>query len=161
MSSVPDCNIVEVMPDERSSELIRRLLAVWEGSARATHAFLSEDDISEIREYVPGALRQVERLFIAQDDVGCPLAFMEVEADRLEMLFVEADMRSVGLGGRLLKIGVGDLGVRELTVNEQNPQSVGFYEHFGFEMYRRTDTDEQGRPFPLLYMRLANSTGKG
>ena len=44
-------------------------------------------------------------------------------------------------------------GVRELTVNEQNPQAVGFYRHMGFETYKRTEQDEQGGPYPLLYMR--------
>ena len=44
-------------------------------------------------------------------------------------------------------------GLRELTVNEQNPQAVGFYEHLGFITYKRTDYDEQGNPYPLLYMK--------
>lgn len=42
-----------------------------------------------------------------------------------------------------------------VTVNEQNPQAVGFYEHLGFVTYQRTDHDEQGNPYPLLYMKLA------
>lgn len=42
------------------------------------------------------------------------------------------------------------------AVNEQNPQAVGFYEHLGFETYRRTDFDEEGNPYPLLYMKLQN-----
>ena len=46
------------------------------------------------------------------------------------------------------------MGVRKLTVNEQNPLARGFYEHMGFEVYDRSDVDEQGMPFPLLYMRL-------
>ena len=41
----------------------------------------------------------------------------------------------------------------EVTVNEQNPQAVGFYEHMGFAAYKRTDLDEQGNPYPLLYMK--------
>lgn len=44
-------------------------------------------------------------------------------------------------------------GVRELTVNEQNPQAAEFYRHMGFQTYKRTDEDEQGNPYPLLYMR--------
>ena len=44
-------------------------------------------------------------------------------------------------------------GVRELTVNEQNPQAVGFYRHMGFETYKWTEQDELGGPYPLLYMR--------
>ena len=44
-------------------------------------------------------------------------------------------------------------GVRELTVNEQNPQAVAFYEHLGFTICKRTDLDEEGNPYPLLYMK--------
>lgn len=43
--------------------------------------------------------------------------------------------------------------MRELTVHEQNPQAVGFYAHMGFTPYLRTETDEQGGPYPILYMR--------
>ena len=38
-------------------------------------------------------------------------------------------------------------------VNEQNPQAVGFYEHLGFQTYKRTECDEEGNPYPLLYMK--------
>ena len=40
-----------------------------------------------------------------------------------------------------------------MAVNEQNPLAKGFYEHMGFHVYKRTDYDEQGNPYPLLYMR--------
>ena len=40
-------------------------------------------------------------------------------------------------------------------MNEQNPQAVDFYAHFGFRTYRRTERDEEGGPYPLLYMRLS------
>ena len=42
-------------------------------------------------------------------------------------------------------------------MNEQNLQAVGFYEHMGFAAYKRTDNDEEGNPFPLLYMRLVDN----
>lgn len=38
-------------------------------------------------------------------------------------------------------------------VNEQNPLAKGFYEHLGFKTYKRTTYDEQGNPYPLLYMK--------
>ena len=53
-----------------------------------------------------------------------------------------------------LEYGIREQGVREVTVNEQNPQAVGFYEHMGFETYQRTACDEEGNPYPLLYMKL-------
>lgn len=41
-----------------------------------------------------------------------------------------------------------------VTVNEQNPQAVCFYEHMGFKTYKRTECDEEGKPYPLLYMKI-------
>lgn len=52
-------------------------------------------------------------------------------------------------------IRIQQYGIQMVTVNEQNPQAVGFYEHLGFVTYQRTDHDEQGNPYPLLYMKLA------
>ena len=43
--------------------------------------------------------------------------------------------------------------VNDLAVNEQNPNAKGFYEHLGFTVYKRTELDEQGNPYPLLYMK--------
>ena len=61
--------------------------------------------------------------------------------------------RGKGIGRQLLQYGIHNYEIREVTVNEQNPQAVGFYEHMGFAAYKRTDLDEQGNPYPLLYMK--------
>ena len=61
--------------------------------------------------------------------------------------------RGKGVGKQLLQYGIENSGIQELTVNEQNPQAVGFYRHMGFKTYKRTDYDEEGNPYPLLYMK--------
>ena len=91
---------------DRTPTLLRQLLEVWERSVRATHLFLSDGEIRQIKQYVPQVLG-----------------------------------------------GIENYGIERLTVNEQNPQARGFYEHIGFQVYRRTDHDEQGNPYPILYMR--------
>ena len=73
----------------------------------------------------------------------------------LDMLFVARVLRGKGFGGQLVNHITRHCGVRRVDVNEQNPQAVGFYEHMGFVTYKRTDRDEQGGPYPLLYMRRA------
>lgn len=138
---------------DRDFELIDQLVGVWERSVRATHAFLSGPEIAEIKPFVPQALASVEMLIVAEKD-DVLVGFMGVQDGRLEMLFLDPDVRGQGLGRKMLTYGIEQLGVAELTVNEQNPQTAGFYEHLGFSTYRRTDTDEEGRPYPLLYMRL-------
>lgn len=58
---------------------------------------------------------------------------------------------------KLIQYGIQNYGIREVTVNEQNPQAVGFYEHMGFVTYKRTELDEEGNPYPLLYMKLVET----
>ena len=144
--------IVEVQ--ERTPDLISRLLAVWEGSVRATHLFLSDGEIKSIKEYVPQALNGIAHLVIAEDEAGRPAAFMGIEDGTLEMLFISPEERGKGLGKRLIQYGIANYDVQRLAVNEQNPQAKGFYERMGFRVYKRTDYDEQGNPYPLLYMNL-------
>ena len=146
---------------DRDPALLVALLNVWETSVRATHRFLSDAEVRRIREYVPQALRSVEHLIASENGRGEPAAFMGVTGDRLEMLFLAPAERGRGTGGRLLRHGVAQYGVREVTVNEQNPQAVGFYEHMGFQTYRRTGRDEEGGPYPLLYMRLKEDAPPG
>ena len=78
-----------------------------------------------------------------------------IDSNRLEMLFLSPEVRGKGLGKQLLQYGIETYNIQELTVNEQNPQAVGFYEHMGFQTYKRTEYDEEGNPYPLLYMRLS------
>ena len=84
---------------------------------------------------------------------------MGIEDHRLEMLFLSQKEREKGLGKQLLLYGIQNYGIEELTVNEQNTQAVGFYEHMGFETYKRTDMDEEGNPYPLLYMKRNDERG--
>ncbi len=91
-----------------------------------------------------------------EQEVGCFLITGDWLAPvlDLEMLFLSPKERGKGLGKQLLLYGIHNYGIEELTVNEQNPQAVGFYEHMGFETYKRTDLDEEGNPYPLLYMKI-------
>ena len=138
---------------DRSALLMARLLDVWERSVRATHRFLSDAEVERIKGYVPQALAGVAHLIVAEDHAGSPAAFMGMEDGRLEMLVLAPEERGKGLGRRLLEYGLARYGIREVTVNEQNPGALGFYRHFGFREYRRTETDEEGGPYPLLYLR--------
>ncbi len=137
---------------QRSPELICQLTAVWESSVRATHHFLTEDDIQAIAREVPEALAAVPHLAAASLN-GTPVGFLGADGQRLEMLFLSPASRGRGLGRRLVEWGVRQYGIREVCVNEQNPQALGFYERLGFCSYKRTELDGQGRPFPLLYLR--------
>ena len=49
--------LVPIPQNDRTPELLRQLLDVWERSVTATHLFLSGDEIEQIKGYVPQALR--------------------------------------------------------------------------------------------------------
>lgn len=150
--------IIEIAKEQRNAALIEQLTAVWERSVRATHAFLTEKGIEELRPVVPQAMQGVEHLVIARDhatEAAEPVGFMGVQGNFLEMLFLDPAVRGQGLGRQLIEFGFVNYGVNELTVNEQNPGACAFYEHMGFHTVSRSDLDDAGRPYPLLTMRRA------
>lgn len=140
--------------NNRSELLIEQLLEVWEDSVKATHKFLSSKEIENIKKYVPQALKNVPSLIVAKNENDIPVAFMGISGQKLEMLFIKNNERSKGLGKQLLNYGIEKFNVNEVAVNEQNPTAKGFYEHIGFKTYKRTELDEQGNPYPILYMKL-------
>ena len=144
-------NIIEVK--NRSSFLIEQLLKVWESSVKATHLFLSTEEINNIKQYVPQALNDVPVLIVAENEDGNPVGFMGIADKKLEMLFISKESRGQRIGKHLLQYGIENYSIIELAVNEQNPLAKGFYEHMGFEIYKSTELDEEGNPYPLLYMK--------
>lgn len=142
-----------VLVEERTPELVRELVSVWRASVEATHDFLGPDDIDRIVGYVPEALAEVGQLAVAVDETtGASLGFAGVDGDKLEMLFIDPSLRGRGIGRVLLTFATTELGAWQLDVNEQNPQARGFYEHCGWRIVGRSETDSQGDPYPLLHM---------
>lgn len=133
-------------------ETENKLLVIWESSVRATHNFLSDPEINNIKKYVPHALRRVSHLIVAYDE-NEPVAFMGINDLKLEMLFVDANQRGNGIGKALITYGIHNLDINELVVNEQNPGARGFYEHMGFKAVERSEFDDQGNPYPILIMK--------
>ena len=145
-------DIVEIGKANHTPELVEALVAVWEDSVRATHDFLPEGEVERIGAMVPQAISGVPTLLLCVQDDG-PVGFLGMDGAFIEMLFVSAACRGQGIGRSLVERAIADYGATEVSVNEQNPQAVGFYEHMGFATYRRTDTDGEGAPYPLLFMR--------
>ena len=143
-------NIIEVTD---RNLLIKQLLDIWESSVKGTHFFLSRNEIENIKKYVPQALKEVPHLIIIEKENHIPVGFMGIVYQHLEMLFISDKERGKGFGKKLLRYGIEKYSINNLVVNEQNPIAKDFYEHMGFEVYRRTDFDDQGNPYPLLYMK--------
>ena len=138
--------------DNRPPELINALLDVWQASVRASHHFLTEADIRVLTPQAEEALRQIETLWVVEDDLR-PVGFMGVQERKIEMLFLHPDYFRKGIGRELVQRACRELAVEYVDVNEQNPEAARFYERMGFHTFRRDDTDDQGNPFPILRMK--------
>jgi putative acetyltransferase len=79
---------------------------------------------------------------------------MGVHDGKIEMLFVSDKCRGKGIGKSLVEYAINSLNIKYVDVNEQNIQGVGFYKHMGFDIFKRSELDEQGNPFPILHMKL-------
>jgi putative acetyltransferase len=140
--------------DQRDQAVFSTLLEIWEASVAATHDFLNAENIQALKPSVSEAIQSIEMLVTANNEHGIAVAFMGVERDKIEMLFVTPQARGTGIGRQLISYAVDELNARYVDVNEQNPQAAGFYERMGFEIFGRSELDAQGNPYPLLRMRL-------
>lgn len=130
------------------------LTVVWEGSGRAMPpVFAGGGDPADPRRRPAG-----DRRGRAADRRGR-------RADRAGRLYGDGERaagdafhipaaRNKGIGGQLLRHGIRAHGVHEVTVNEQDPQAVGFYAHMGSAAIGRVERGRQGGPYPLPIMAL-------
>lgn len=128
------------------------LAEIWERSVRATHGFLTEQDIAEIKsaltkDYFPA----VDLYAIVVD--GTIKGFTGLCDKKIEMLFIDSDSFGNGLGSKLIDFAI-QTGAKTVDVNEQNPDALKFYLSKGFRIASRDETDDAGRPFPILHMAL-------
>lgn len=132
-----------------------RLFAIWLRSVRATHAFLAEDDVQAliplVRDYIDAS---VESFWVLADAAGAPIGFMGMTGSEIDSLFVEPDHFRHGGGRALVNHARTESPELTVSVNEQNPAALKFYDACGFAIVGRSQTDGQGQPFPLLHLRL-------
>jgi len=130
------------------------LLAVWENSLRATHDFITEDDIAFFKPIIIEQAFPNVSLKCIKDENKTILGFVGVHECKIEMLFILDAARGKGIGKALLNYAVEQLAAHKVDVNEQNPLAVGFYQHMGFKVASRSPLDDMGKPFPILHMEL-------
>jgi len=129
------------------------LLELWLRSVRATHHFLQPSDIEALFPQLRDVYLPAVELWVAVDEQDRPLGFIGLNEHHVEMLFIEPDLRGNGIGRALLDHARSSRAGLSVDVNEQNPEAVGFYLHYGFVQTGRSPLDGEGRPFPLLHMR--------
>ncbi len=138
---------------EYSDKYKYQILSVWEKSVLATHDFLKKEDFIEIKALVHSIDFNDFQVFCLLNEKRV-LGFIGVAEKKVEMLFIDPAYIGQGLGKKLLNFATLELNSNLVDVNEQNTNALKFYQKFGFEIFERSDRDEQGRVYPILRMRL-------
>lgn len=128
------------------------LLMVWENSVRATHDFISEEDIAFFKPIIIEQAFPAVSLYYVKDDNNAIIGFIGIHEAKIEMLFVLEAAQGKGIGTQLLQYAIDNYAVKYVDVNEQNPKAVGFYQHLGFQITSRSPFDDLGKPFPILHL---------
>lgn len=142
------------------------LIDVWRRAVEATHRFLSPADIAGLERLIREVYLGAVDVTVAESD-GAVRGFVGTsggagrgdagrgDADPLsiEMLFVDPSVHGRGLGTALLEDAAGGAPGVLVDVNEQNPDALAFYLSRGFQRVGRSETDGEGRPFPLVHLR--------
>lgn len=131
------------------------LVDIWLRSVRATHAFLTEKDIQALYPQVLNVRLPAVRVWVCEDEAGEIAGFIGLKGNKVDMLFVDASKRGKGAGRRLLNFALSLHGSLQVDVNEQNPQAIGFYRHYGFVGVGRSEHDRPASPSPIIHMKLA------
>ncbi|MFA7625406.1 MAG: GNAT family N-acetyltransferase [Candidatus Kapaibacterium sp.] len=148
------------MIEEAHKNDLETIVDIWEQSVKASHFFLLDDDFQKIKKaMLPNGFTSVKLFkYIAnKDDIA---GFVGISDKKIEMLFVKPDYFGVGIGRELLKFVIIKHGCKYVDVNEQNIHACGFYEHLGFTIFRRTETDSMGLPYPILSLKLSEAADK-
>ena len=131
-----------------------RLIEIWEASVRATHDFLSEVDLQELKPLILEQYFDAVDLRCAKSANGEILGFCGVSNGNIEMLFILPEARGKGIGKLLAMRAIKEQGALRVDVNEQNEQALGFYQRIGFSVKGRSPVDGQGKSYPLLHLTL-------
>ena len=137
------------------------LFGIWLRSVRATHDFVSPEDIRAYIPLVRDYLGSCEPEFwVVSSDDGAVMGFMGLAGSRIEALFLSPECRGRGAGRQLVQHARTLRGELTTDVNEQNHAARRFYERCGFVVEGRSELDDTGRPYPLLHMRLKDDWGR-
>jgi putative acetyltransferase len=132
------------------------LFDVWLRSVRATHSFVSEEDMRSFIPLVRDYLTSGEAdLRVLCSGSGAIMGFLGMSGSKIDSLFLAPEHQHKGGGRRLVRHARELRGELTVDVNEQNTAACRFYEACGLVVEGRSELDDTGRPYPLLHMRLA------
>ena len=131
---------------------VPRALAIWRDAVDATHDFLTREHRVEIDALVAGWLPTVE-LWLVDDEDGRPAGFLVMDGTLIDALFVDPALHGRGYGSTLLDHALTLAPDATVDASEQATNALPFYLARGFVRTGRSETDPQGRPYPLIHLK--------
>jgi putative acetyltransferase len=141
--------MIEIRPSTPAD--VPRLFEIWRGAVLATHHFLSSADFAEIERLVRDDYLPAAEFMVAAED-GRALGFMGLTGGHVDALFVDPAAHGRGVGRALIEAARRERGRLTVDVNAQNASGAGFYQRMGFRQTGRSETDDAGRPYPILHL---------
>ena len=130
---------------------VPRALQIWRDAVDATHGFLTPENRVEIDAMVEDWLPTAALWMI--DDGERPVGFLVMDGDMIDALFVDPAAHGRGFGTALLNHALALAPAARVDASEQASNALAFYLARGFEITGRSETDPQGRPYPLVHLR--------
>lgn len=127
------------------------LVGVWRRAVEATHDFLRAGEVDDLE---PQSRAEIARaaVRVATGPDG-PVGFLGGRGGEVDMLFVDPAVHGGGVGSALVDDAAAHHPVLTVDVNEQNTSACAWYARRGFVRTGRSETDADGRPYPLLHLR--------
>ncbi|MCA5011454.1 MULTISPECIES: GNAT family N-acetyltransferase [unclassified Enterococcus] len=126
------------------------IIEMWERSVKATHHFLSEEDVAFYKKIIPESLASVDLSLWVDEE--CVVGFSGIDEDELVMLFLDPDFIGKGYGSKIITHLINNDGIKRIDVNTQNEQAKAFYLHHGFTIESEDERDGFGKPYPITHL---------
>ena len=130
------------------------LTRIWLASVKATHHFLTDEDVEYYHHKLPVCYMPHVSLYAVRNGKNNICGFIGIAQGMIQMLFVHPDCMGKGYGSLLLRFAVETEGIGLVDVNEQNTRALEFYRRHGFVVVSRDPVDGEGKPYPILHMEL-------
>ncbi|WP_395002261.1 GNAT family N-acetyltransferase [uncultured Helicobacter sp.] len=149
---------ISIIPYEPS--MLDSMLTIWEDSVRASHFFLKDSDIVEIKQEVKAAFSSLQNILVAKVE-GEFAGFIGVSEKMIEMLFASPKFFNLGLGKRLILEACNAFFAKQdeilVDCNEQNERGLKFYQKLGFKQLGRSEKDSSGRDFAIIHFSITKA----
>lgn len=130
-------------------------VAIWRAAVDATHGFLTPEHRVEIDAFVAEFFPKADLWMV--DDEDTPVGFLIMDGAMIDALFVHPSVHGRGFGTALLNQALRLAPDAVVDASEQATNALPFYEARGFVRTGRSETDPEGRPYPLIHLRYAGA----